>query len=44
MFALDYVVPKYWNGAKVDLLVSGPNFGNNPGSSLYTLSGTIGAT
>lgn len=43
-FALDYVVPKYWNGTKPDLLVSGPNFGTNLGPYLYTLSGTIGAT
>ncbi|KAL6717241.1 hypothetical protein ACLMJK_005156 [Lecanora helva] len=43
-FALDYVVPRYWNGTKVDLLVAGPNFGDNLGSFLYTLSGTIGAT
>ena len=43
-FALDYVVPRYWNGTKPDLLVSGPNFGNNLGPFLYTLSGTIGAT
>lgn len=43
-FALDYVVPKYWGGKKVDLLVSGPNFGDNLGPFLYTLSGTIGAT
>ena len=37
-------MPKYWNGTKPDLLVSGPNFGNNLGPFLYTLSGTIGAT
>ena len=43
-FALDYVVPKYTGWSKVDLLVSGPNFGNNLGPFLYTLSGTIGAT
>ena len=43
-FALDYVVPNYWNGTKPDLLVSGPNFGDNLGPFLYTLSGTIGAT
>ena len=43
-FALDYVVPNYWNGIKPDLLLSGPNFGTNLGPFLYTLSGTIGAT
>ncbi|KAF6240920.1 hypothetical protein HO173_000712 [Letharia columbiana] len=43
-FALDYVVPNYWNGTKPDLLVAGPNFGQNLGPFLYTLSGTMGAT
>lgn len=42
-FALDYVVPKHWNGTTPDLLLSGPNFGTNLGPFLYTLSGTIGA-
>ena len=37
-------MPNYWNGTKPDLLLSGPNFGNNLGPFLYTLSGTIGAT
>ena len=37
-------MPKYWNGTKPDLLVSGPNFGTNLGPYLYTLSGTIGTT
>lgn len=43
-FALDYVVPNYWNGTKPDLLVAGPNFGDNLGPFLYTLSGTIAAS
>ncbi|KKY18348.1 putative acid phosphatase precursor [Phaeomoniella chlamydospora] len=43
-FALDYVVPRYWNGTEPDLLVAGPNFGLNLGPFLYTLSGTMGAT
>ena len=43
-FALDYVVPQFWNGTKPDLLVAGPNFGNNAGPFLFTLSGTMGAT
>lgn len=43
-FALDYVVPKVTGWSKVDLVVNGPNFGNNLGPFLYTLSGTIGAT
>ena len=42
-FALDYVVPRNTNWTKVDLLVTGPNFGNNLGPFLYTLSGTLGA-
>ena len=36
-------MPNYWNGTKPDLLVSGPNFGDNLGPFLYTLSGTIAA-
>ncbi|KAI9839390.1 MAG: hypothetical protein M1837_002114 [Sclerophora amabilis] len=43
-FALDYVIPRYWNGTKPDLVVAGPNEGGNTGAFLYTLSGTIGAT
>ena len=43
-FALDYVVPRFTKRSKVDLVVSGPNFGNNLGPFLYTLSGTTGAT
>ncbi|KAG8531725.1 uncharacterized protein KY384_003357 [Bacidia gigantensis] len=43
-FALDYVVPKFTGWKKVDLFVSGPNFGLNAGPFFYTLSGTIGAT
>ncbi|MCJ1238662.1 hypothetical protein MMC14_006653 [Varicellaria rhodocarpa] len=42
--ALDYVVPRYTNWTHVDLLVAGPNFGDNLGPFLYTLSGTLGAT
>ncbi|KAK5016901.1 survival protein sure-like phosphatase/nucleotidase [Cryomyces antarcticus] len=42
-FALDFVVPNYWRGAKPDLVVGGPNFGNNAGPFMYTLSGTIAA-
>ncbi|KAI9755899.1 MAG: hypothetical protein M4579_004113 [Chaenotheca gracillima] len=43
-FALDYVVPNFWNGTKPDILVAGPNEGGNTGPFFYTLSGTIGAT
>lgn len=42
-FALDYVVPNHWNGTTPDLFVTGPNFGNNIGPLLYTLSGTVAA-
>lgn len=42
--ALDYVIPKYWSNRTIDLFVAGPNFGDNLGSFLYTLSGTMGAT
>jgi 5'-nucleotidase len=42
---LDYVAPKVWGPNIVpDLLVSGPNVGQNLGPFLYTLSGTMGAT
>ena len=41
-FALDYVIPNYWGGVTPDLLVSGPNFGDNLGPFLFTLSGTEG--
>ncbi|KAI1254633.1 hypothetical protein MGN70_003646 [Eutypa lata] len=43
-FALDYVVPRYWNGTQPDLFVAGPNFGSNAGPFLFTISGTMGAT
>ncbi|KAK0654243.1 Acid phosphatase [Lasiodiplodia hormozganensis] len=43
--ALDYVMPRVWpNVTLPDLLVAGPNVGQNLGSFLYTLSGTMGAT
>ncbi|KAF2723468.1 5'/3'-nucleotidase sure [Polychaeton citri CBS 116435] len=41
---LDWVVPKYTNWTHVDLVIAGPNFGNNLGNYLYTLSGTNGYT
>ncbi|KAL1632175.1 hypothetical protein SLS56_003909 [Neofusicoccum ribis] len=42
---LDFVMPRVWpNVTAPDLLVSGPNVGQNLGSFLYTLSGTMGAT
>lgn len=34
----------FGNGSKMDLVVAGPNEGANAGPSLYTVSGTVGAT
>ena len=45
-FALDVIVPMHFGkpaNETIDLVVSGPNEGNNNGPFLYTLSGTIGA-
>ncbi|KAH7056990.1 5'/3'-nucleotidase sure [Macrophomina phaseolina] len=42
---LDFVMPRIWpNVSAPDLLVSGPNVGQNLGPFLYTISGTMGAT
>ncbi|KAL1644941.1 hypothetical protein SLS58_004012 [Diplodia intermedia] len=43
--ALDHVLPRVWPNASSapDLLVAGPNVGQNLGAFLYTLSGTMGA-
>jgi 5'-nucleotidase len=41
---LDYVLPKYANFSTPDLLIAGPNFGDNLGTYAYTGSGTIGAS
>ena len=46
VFALDVIVPIHFGkpaNQSIDLVVSGPNEGNNNGPFLYTLSGTIGA-
>ncbi|EMD38687.1 hypothetical protein CERSUDRAFT_48092 [Gelatoporia subvermispora B] len=43
-FAIDVVAPIHFNNESIDLVVSGPNEGQNNGPYLYTLSGTIGAT
>lgn len=37
--ALDFVLPRFYDNRTIDLYVGGPNFGNNLGSFLYTLSG-----
>ncbi|KAI0637274.1 5'/3'-nucleotidase sure [Trametes polyzona] len=44
VFGIDIVAPKHFGSAPIDLVVSGPNEGQNNGPFLYTLSGTIGAT
>jgi len=44
LVGLDYVLPKIANILTPDLLVSGPNFGDNIGTFAFTGSGTIGAT
>lgn len=44
MFGIDIVAPKHFGSSPIDLVVSGPNEGQNNGPFLYTLSGTIGAT
>lgn len=42
-FGLDYAIPNFHNNVTVDLVVSGPNEGNNLGPWIYTVSGTDGA-
>lgn len=45
IFGLDVVAPQvYGANHTFDLVVSGPNEGQNAGPFLYTLSGTVGAT
>lgn len=44
LVGLDYVFPKIAKIAAPDLVVSGPNFGDNIGTFAFTGSGTIGAT
>lgn len=41
---LDYVLPNHASFKEPDLVVAGPNFGDNLGPFLYTLSGTAGYT
>lgn len=43
-FGLDYALPNFYPGVTIDLVVAGPNEGNNAGPAFYTLSGTMGAT
>ncbi|KAJ7582463.1 sure-like protein [Mycena floridula] len=42
-FALDIIAPLHFGNAVPDIVVSGPNEGQNNGPFFYTLSGTIGA-
>ncbi|KAG5358935.1 Acid phosphatase [Yarrowia sp. E02] len=42
-FGLDYAIPRLFNNATVDLVISGPNEGWNIGPNIYTMSGTNGA-
>jgi 5'-nucleotidase len=44
--ALDYIFPAFTNmtNGTSDLVLSGPNYGDNVGDFAYTRSGTIGAT
>ena len=42
--ALDYVIPNYYDNMTIDLYGGGPNYGDNLGPFLYTLSGTMGGT
>ncbi|KAH8102868.1 5'/3'-nucleotidase sure [Cristinia sonorae] len=43
IYGLDIIAPTFFKNQSVDLLVSGPNEGQNNGPFLYALSGTIGA-
>ncbi|KUJ16008.1 sure-like protein [Mollisia scopiformis] len=44
MVALDYILSTFANFSTPDLVLSGPNYGDNLGDFAYTGSGTIGAT
>lgn len=44
MVALDYIFLIFTNFTFLDLVLSGPNYGDNLGNFAYTGSGTIGAT
>ena len=43
-FGASYLLPTQFNIEKIDLVVSGPNEGDNLASSAFTASGTIGAS
>ncbi|KAJ7482225.1 sure-like protein [Mycena galericulata] len=42
MFGIQTLAPQFFNGSKPDFVVSGPNVGNNLGSTVL-ISGTVGA-
>ncbi|KAI0646773.1 5'/3'-nucleotidase sure [Trametes meyenii] len=44
VFGIDIVAPKHFGSKPIDLVVSGPNEGQNNGPFVFTLSGTVGAT
>ncbi|KAF7796743.1 hypothetical protein EIP86_007926 [Pleurotus ostreatoroseus] len=44
IFGIDILAPQHFKNEKIDLVVAGPNEGQNNGPFLYTISGTIGAT
>ncbi|PIL23722.1 hypothetical protein GSI_13472 [Ganoderma sinense ZZ0214-1] len=44
VFGIDVIAPKKFGSAPIDLVVSGPNEGQNNGPFVFTLSGTVGAT
>ncbi|KAI0747817.1 sure-like protein [Daedaleopsis nitida] len=44
VFGIDIIAPKKFGSTPIDLVVSGPNEGQNNGPFLFTLSGTVGAT
>lgn len=44
VFGIDIIAPQKFGSTPIDLVVSGPNEGQNNGPFVYTLSGTVGAT
>lgn len=43
LFGLDYLIPTKYDNITVDLVLSGPNEGNNIGNGYFVASGTVGA-
>ncbi|THH15888.1 hypothetical protein EW146_g4663 [Bondarzewia mesenterica] len=44
IWGIDVIAPMHFGSKSIDLVVSGPNEGQNNGPFLYTISGTIGAS